>query len=116
MADIPVQYPALTAVAPVINVGASGGDKFLNNGRVKIRLTNTSGAQIDVTFVAQKACSDGTVHSVVVAVPATTGIRVLGPLPTDRFNIIGGADHGKTAMTYGTNPPTNLGIELVGIA
>lgn len=116
MADLVLSKPGLAEAAPTVNSGASGGDKFLNNGHVMMRLDKVSAGAIVVTIASQANCDQGTNHPETVSVPGSSAVRAIGPFPTTRFNIVGGADHGKAAITYDVNPPTGLLIELIAMA
>lgn len=87
MATIAVTQISTAGVAPPTFVAAAGGgDQFANNGKTLFEAKNASGSPITVTFVRQKACDQGTVHTTTVSVPATTGDRICGPFDPALFN------------------------------
>lgn len=87
MATIPVTTSTTGGVAPPsFAAAAGGGDQFANNGRTYYEVKNGGGSPVTVTFVRQKACDQGTVHTTTVSVPATTGDRICGPFDPVLFN------------------------------
>jgi hypothetical protein len=87
MATIAVTQITTAGVAPPTFVAAAGGgDQFANNGKTLFEVKNASGSPITVTFVRQKTCDQGTLHTTTVSVPATTGDRICGPFDASLFN------------------------------
>lgn len=71
-------------VEPTLVAAAGGGDQFTNDGRTWLKITNGGGAPITVTIVSQRACDQGTVHSIVNSVTNAT-TELMGPF-SDRYN------------------------------
>ncbi len=87
MATIAVTTVSTAGVAPPTFVAANaGGDQFSNNGKTLYEVKNGSGSPITVTFVRQKTCDQGVLHTTTVSVPATTGDRIVGPFDASIFN------------------------------
>lgn len=63
------------------------GNKYENDGRVILIITNTAESELDVTVKAQNACSSGIKHDVVVAIGADEE-RIMGPYPKKEFNTV----------------------------
>jgi hypothetical protein len=96
MATITATLISHTEIAFPTGVAAAvAGDQVLNDGRVFLRFEN-SGTERTVTIPYVAACSDGTTHSVVVTVPASTGDVLVGPFPSVKFN----SATGHVAWTY----------------
>lgn len=71
------------AVEPALTAAAGGGDQFPNNGRTYFKCTNGGGAPITVTVVAQRACDQGSIHSITNSITNAT-TELMGPF-TDRY-------------------------------
>lgn len=86
MASIAIQAIPLTAagLAPAY-AAAVGPDTFVNDGKTFLHLKNTNGAARNVTISSPTSCNQGSTHDIVVNVPATTGDKMVGPFPVDRF-------------------------------
>ena len=107
MATLTVQNIDFTGVDPTFVAVAAGGDQFANDGRIFIYLKNTNAATRTVTANSQVNCSQGFDHDIAVVIPATTGERMIGPFPTDRFN----DSSGNLQLTYSAD--TNLTISVL---
>jgi hypothetical protein len=53
---------------------------------VFLHVKNAGGSIDNVTVTSARTCDQGGTHNLVVAVPATTGDRFIGPFDTSRFN------------------------------
>lgn len=86
-----------TGIAPVTYAASAGGDSITNAaaGNLFVRVTNGSGAGINVTVASPGLCSHGGTHPLVVAV-AAGATKEIGPLPPGRF----GAAVGLTYSAY----------------
>ena len=100
------QVIALAGIIPTLVAAEAGGDEFVNSGRDFIHVKN-SGAETTVIINSQVNCSQGVDHDVTVTIPLTTGWKMIGPFPKDRFNDTAG----KVQITYGDH--TNLTIGIV---
>jgi hypothetical protein len=68
--------------------GTVGPDTFANDGWTYFYVKNTSGSPVNVTFTSQNLCNFGSDHDLVVAIPATTGERLIGRFPLERFGAL----------------------------
>lgn len=86
MATLTVSAVTPSGVAEAALVAAAaGGDQFSNNGKTFLKVTNGGGAPITVTIVAQRACDQGTIHSIANSVANAT-TELMGPFDTGRYN------------------------------
>lgn len=78
---------AITGSAESYVSAAGGGDTITNTGAnpVYLRAKNASGSPITVTADSIVPCEYGFDHNAVVVVPASGGIRDIGPLPASQF-------------------------------
>ncbi len=96
MAAITKSTAVLTGAALAYQAAQAGGDYIQNDtGRVVLHAKNGSGSAITVTVASQRPCDQGSTHNLVVSVPAG-GDRMIGPLPTARFN----DEDGRVQITY----------------
>lgn len=109
MANLPTQQVTLAGLAPQFVAAAGGGDKLAPGDRTCLHVKNASGAPITVTVDSVRQSDYGQDSNVVVTVPATTGDRMVGPFPAQRF---AGTD-GKVAVTY--SGVTSLTVAAVRI-
>lgn len=114
MADLTIYTLAEAGVDAAANfvACAAGGDKVkVRKGGVFLHAKNTNAAVRNITLTAVKTSfakeGFGTVTrgNIVVQVPATTGERILGPIPPGAF----GDANGDCAITY--DAVTNLTIK-----
>lgn len=85
---IAVQSIALTGIVPAFTAAtapATGGDKFLNDGRTYVEVINGSGAPINVLVDSLVNCNQGHDHNITVAV-ANGARKKIGPFPQAIFN------------------------------
>lgn len=68
------------------------GVSFENDGRVYAEVKNTSGSPVNITVVTAGSVAGVAISDPVVSVPATTGVKRIGPFST-RFNQSGGVMH-----------------------
>jgi len=106
MAELTPQVVVLTGITPTLVAADVGGDEFVNSGRDFIHIKNTNASPIDVTINSQALCSQGVDHDVVVAVPATTGEKFIGPFRKDRFDDAAN----KVQITYSAVTDVTIGI------
>jgi hypothetical protein len=95
MAVLTVQDISLAGVTPSYAAAAAAGDTFANDGKTLLHVKNT-GTQKTVTVAIPVACSQGQTHTTAVIVPATTGDKMIGPFPPERYNNASGL----VSMTY----------------
>jgi len=106
MATLTPQEIVLTGITPTLVAAEAGGDEFVNSGRDFIHIKNGDASSMDVTINSQTPCDQGVDHDVVVAVPASTGEKFIGPFPKDRFNDAAG----KVQITYSAVTSVTIGI------
>jgi hypothetical protein len=83
MATLAVTQVTPAGVVETPLVAASAADQFPNNGRTYLKVTNGGGSSTTVQVIAQRACDQGTIHSISnTIVNATT--EIMGPF-TDRY-------------------------------
>lgn len=95
MAQLTIQRPSLTGLDPTYAAADVAGDKFANDGSLRLVVKNASGGSVDVTVASPANCNQGVNHPVTVAVPAAEE-RIIGPFRRDRFN----DGDGNAAVTY----------------
>jgi hypothetical protein len=100
-----------TAITPTgvveaaLVAAAGGGDQFSNDGRTYFKVTNGGGAPITVTVVSQRACDQGTIHSIANSVTNAT-TEVMGPFDPARFNDASGF----VQVTYSAVTTVTVGV------
>lgn len=108
MATLSPEQIDLSGLDATQNAAAGGGDEFLNNGNIILRVENGSGAPITVTAVSQATASGLAIADAAVSVPAG-GFRFIGPFPPALFN----DSAGKCQLTY--SGVTSLTVEVLEI-
>lgn len=74
-------------ITPTYNAAtASDGDAFSNDGHTFVQVLNAAGAPINLTIQTPGTVDGLAVTDRVVAVPATTGNKMIGPFPTAMYN------------------------------
>lgn len=88
-----------SGLAPTYAAASAGGDKLSPDRDTLLHVKNAGGAASTVTIVTPGSVSGLAIADVSVSVPATTGDRMIGPLPAELF-----ADpaDGLAAITYST--------------
>src|SRR3989304_862449 len=89
MATLTVQQIArsATGLLPTYAAAAAGGDQFPNDGqRTFFHMKNTNGAGRTVTFATSKTVEGLAVADLAVALAATTGDVMGGPVPAEVYN------------------------------
>lgn len=108
MATLTPEQVNLTGLDATQNAATGGGDEFLNNGNIILRVENGSGAPITVTVISQATISGLAVADAAVAIPAGE-FRFIGPFPPSLFNDA----NGKAQITY--SGVTSLTVEVLDI-
>jgi hypothetical protein len=86
-----------TGIVRSLASAASGGDEFVNSGRMFIAVVNAHGSDPrTITVNSQAACNQGSDHDIAVVITAAQDEKVFGPFPKDRFN----DSDGKVQITY----------------
>lgn len=101
MATLTKQQIVTTGLAPTFAACAGGGDKVAPGDTTFIEVKNASAGALTVTIDDPNSASPSGAQAfnpdLSVSVPATTGDRMIGPLPAARF--ANSAD-GLVAITY----------------
>lgn len=111
MALLATQQVVRTGLAPSYSAAAGGGDTFNPGPETFLHVKNTSGGSITVTVVTPGATGGLAIADVSVAVPATTGDRMIGPLPGSLF---ADATTGLGSITY--SGVTNLTVAVIDVS
>ena len=85
MATLTAQSIADAGTTPTCSAAADGDVLGGNTGRQYLEVKNASGSGITVTVTAVTNCNHGFLHSMSVSVAATTGDKLIGPFPVNRF-------------------------------
>lgn len=108
MATLAAQQVSLAGLNATQNAAAGGGDDFLNNGNIILRVNNGDVSPTTVTIT-----TPAKVHGVAIDDPAITvpagEFRFIGPFPPALFN----NSTGKVALAY-TNV-TSVTVEVLEI-
>lgn len=109
MAVLTVVPISVTPAETTMAAAAGGGDEFRNTGKERFRVRNGGGSSITATLAAVSAagCPAGTLHNLVITVPAGEE-RCVTNLATARFN----AADGNVDVTYSGVTSVTVGVEL----
>ena len=88
--ELTVQQAVRTGVTPTYNSASANNNTFANDGHTIIEVKNTSGSPINVTIETPGTVDGNAVADLVVAVPATSGDKIIGPFPPSIYNQTGG--------------------------
>lgn len=109
MALLAQQVVALTGLTPTYSA-AAGSTTITCGERTFLHVKNTAGSSMTVTLTATGKVRGQTAADVVVTVPATTGDKMIGPIPAELF---AGASDGTCAVTYSST--TNVTVACLVI-
>ncbi len=107
MAALTMQDVVRAGIAPTYAAADVAGDNFVNDGRIMIHLKNTNAAVRNVTVITQMVVDGKAVADDLIAIPATTGDKMIGPFPPTIYNDV----NGKVQLTY--DAVTNLTIAVI---
>jgi hypothetical protein len=85
MAALTPQVVSIAGTAPTYAAASAGGDTVPAGERTWIHVKNAGGSPITVTVTTPGTVSGLAIADVSVSVPATTGERLIGPLPSNLF-------------------------------
>lgn len=85
MAQLTVQTSNLAGLNKTYVSADVAGDTFLNDGQTYLFVKNAGASSINVTVTAVTQCNHGSLHNVVVAVPAGAEVQI-GKFDPARFN------------------------------
>lgn len=109
MATLAVTTPDPATGGTLTTVGATAaGDAYPNSGKESLVVINGSGGNINVTFVQQKACSDGfatPTHDIVVEV-AAGDTEYLAPVSPTYYNDA----NDRVVVTYSSDTSITVGV------
>jgi hypothetical protein len=96
VAALATQDVNFAGLTPAYAAATAGGDTFVPDGDTFLHFKNTGGSINTVTIVTPGSPIGLALADVVVAVPATTGDKMIGPFPANWF-----ADStGSASITY----------------
>ena len=99
-------YSAVTASDTFVPTASGGPATFLH-------VKNGNASACTVTVVQKAPCSFGSnspTHDLVVSVPATTGDRMIGPIPAERYQ---DPTTGVATVTYSVTPTVTAALVLI---
>ncbi|MEV4179941.1 hypothetical protein AB0J28_00660 [Streptosporangium canum] len=85
MAALPTQVLTPTGIAPTYAAVGGSGDTFTPGDHVFLHVKNAGGASTTVTVTTPGTVEGLAVSDLTVTVPASTGDRMIGPLPSRLF-------------------------------
>ena len=111
MATITPQSASLAGVTPTYNTASTGGDKVAvsRNERTYIHVKNAAASPITLTIALQSGAVQlddvglVTPSDISVSVPATTGEKIIGPIPNAYIGSDGNANlawSSNTSVTF----------------
>ena len=103
MALIPEAVVTPAGVTPAPRAAAAA-DTVVPGPETYVHVDNASGGSINVTVVGKRACNQGVLHDLVVAVPAA-GRKIIGPILAPQF-----ADPttGLASVNYSATPSVTV--------
>lgn len=105
LTTLAVQQIARTGLTPALAAANTDGSYVPNDGRMFLQVKNGSGSPINVTVETPGTVDGNAIADLVVAVPATTGDKVIGPFPPETYNQSDGTIKvtfsGVTSLTIG---------------
>lgn len=106
MANFAPDRPGVAGALVTVH-NAAAADSFDNNGQTFIRITNTSGGTITVTFDDPNSQNPGSAQAFNPDVQfgiLTATSRIFGPFPPARFNDA----NGRVQLAWGSTPGATL--------
>ena len=80
------QQVVRTGLTPVFSAANADGHSIANDGKVVLEVKNTSGAPINVTIQTPGSVDGLAIADLVVAIPLTSGDKIIGPFPPGIYN------------------------------
>lgn len=80
------QQVSRAGLTPVFSAGNADGHFVPNDGRVILEVKNTSASPVNVTVQTPGTVDGNAIADLVVAVPATSGDKMIGPFPASIYN------------------------------
>lgn len=84
--DVVAQQISRLGITPSFAAPNVAGNMFANDGRTYLEVKNGSASPINVTLNIPVLVDGNAVTNPVIAVPATTGDKIIGPFPPGIFN------------------------------
>lgn len=109
MALLAQQVVALTGLTPTYSA-AAGSTTITCGERTFLHVKNANGSSMTVTLTATGKVRGQTAADVVVTVPATTGDKMIGPIPAELF---AGASDGTCAVTYSSTTSVTVACLVI---
>jgi hypothetical protein len=97
MALLAQQVVAMTGLTPTYSAAAASTTVTCGE-RSFLHVKNTNGSSMTVTITSTASVRGGVAADLVVTVPATTGDKMIGPIPAERF--ASAVDGTTAAITY----------------
>lgn len=98
--DLSVQDIARSGLAPSFSAANADGHAIYNDGKTFIEVKNTDASPITVTIQTPGTVDGLAISDRTVTIPATTGDKMIGPFPPDKYNQISGSDKGKVYVDF----------------
>lgn len=108
MATLSVEQVSITGLNATANAADVGGDDFLNNGNIILRIANGGGGSVTATIPTPAKVRGVDIDDPQVAIPAGEE-RYIGPFPPALFN----DSTGKASITY--SGVTSVTVEVLEI-
>lgn len=96
MATLTAQAIGIAGLTPTYSAAASG-TKLVCGERTFVHVKNTAGSSMTVTITATGTVRGQLAADLVVTVPATTGEKMIGPIPAELF---AGSTDGLAAVAF----------------
>jgi hypothetical protein len=96
MAVLATQSVSRSGLSVSYAAATSGGDKVSPGDHVFLHVKNAGGSVCNVTITTPGTFDGQAISDVTVAVPATTGDKLIGPITAELFR----ASDGYAAVTY----------------
>lgn len=107
----PTQILPAGVNAPTETVGISDGHMVKNAGDIHFEVTNTNAVAQSVTFITPREIGGLAVADRVVSIPATSGLKKLGPFSPGIYN----QPDGRIHINYDSTAPGDMGIRVYRI-
>jgi hypothetical protein len=114
MAALTTQSITRAGLGPTYSAATGGGDTCTPGANTFLHVKNGSGSPITVTITAQAGASqfpNMAYGNLTVSVPATTGDRMIGPLPASIF-----ADPSTGVVSIGYSGVTSLTVAAISLS
>lgn len=115
MATLATQVASLAGLTPAYGAANAGGDNFVPDVDTYLHVKNVNAAIKTVVVATPHTDVGGSaIADVSVAIPATTGEKIIGPFPAEEFADANGTPKGNAFITY-TPDATGVTIAVVQV-